>query len=1639
MLLLAIPKLNSHRTVLRELLQNAADASASKVSIKFETLPSSTVPLPSKPSPSALIKHTILHHTIKRMIVSNDGHAFGPNDWSRLKRIAEGNPDETKIGAFGVGFYSVFSDCEEPFISSGREAMAFYWKENTLFTRKLQLPETQAMTDTTFVLDYRNSTTTIPPLLSLCQFLASSLTFVGLSNIELWLDGWKLLSINKTTAPGANIPLPRSLRTRTLEGLMEVQSVVHETSQLSATWLKIVGWNAKATTRNTNATGSKSTQNSQSLRSFFSRLTSTAVNAAAEKVAQEERVAQEAIAEDFLGQGKATVFLHVNTAQISAHVNKSFGMELERATKKPPPKSTRLAVLTASYDETQLAQSSADPTARAIDIFASVLPTRSGRIFIGFPTHQTTGLAAHISAPSVIPTVERESIDLNARWVRTWNEELLRAAGIVCRVAWMGENQGLKQKLSDALASSGNTKVRETDVEKVLSHAIHNLAQFSFTESTPWPQVGGIIEEAFWMCDVLESIEILSSRGVLACQQVRLATDELSFVEGIPTLPKPIIEKASAFVKKLITFGIITEVTMADIAKELEKQALNSKQLVEFLRWLAKTVQTNDVDAGAIKSLLDVTVANDDENNKVILLSQIKYFLNPSKIPIFAPVPPQTLPFKFTKDIQKPALEKLGWEDLQIVPWAKFLLEEHSKSSERNFETDAVLACLVLPAISKQWDGLGQGSKTTLINLLAQKTVIPTKQGMRRPAEAYFPTVKLFDDLPIVTVNNVKEKMLTALGVRKTVDLNLVFARLLSGSSSEEKGPTWSHVDLIKYFVQVRNDIPKDDIKKLQNTPICTIQSDPKGQRYKVTEVFEPNDDLRLLGFKVLVWPGLYKANSEEGKFLKSLGLRSAPTAFELIDIMAKATSEVNLELREQALRYLLNHYHQHGYSSSEISASSVPFLPLENRDKVVSVPSKCFTNPNVALLGYEILRHDLHPNAARLGVRSDPPMSECVNWLIRNPPQNHRSARQVFEYFASRLNELGGEPREILSTAEIVPIVTQSSEKSQLFKHIAPTMCFLGSGGKYAEILDYVDFSDAANSFLIRCGSKPEPSSLELAKLVVSRPARIFSTFGNPEKYQALLSTIAEAWPTIKKDKSLVRAMKSLPFLIAYKEVSIKPSENAEHVDADEEENRRIEKTYQLALAKDTVVLDQVVNYSIFKSHILAVPTEEDLENFYLALGAVPLSSIVEESPQIGRPNRDQIQAERLKELVEERMKLFLYDIPKEQVKRDAEWISRDLKFIAVPSIQVYKSLKGRNVAPHIEHTNAIYQRNSSLGPAIFFTPGMQDLFDVSQAILMAVLNRPKANQAIILTTLLDTSLEKLRLRGYDVSRILKKRQAAIAKIAEEERVRRLEEEQRRSRNPQGDSYPNSLGNKKQTMPGVFPESPDYNSKMSDTTTDAGPIRSEGIVSQFLGAVQGTGRGLNDMMASYTRRPQLPEQPSNVVNPEHLSRKLKNAIKASRPHTSPNLVSDPVVNDVAETKTFCDAKPGQNIMHADTHGSGLKLFLPNDTQDKPRAMRVNFEGVDHFAVVVLIIAEVLKLPKENLHLFWDKDSSTIAFNSNGALFLNHRYFKSLHFTDLQQNKPEDAIIYWFVILCHELAHNIVADHSAAHSYYTYA
>ncbi|PGH04765.1 hypothetical protein AJ79_06986 [Helicocarpus griseus UAMH5409] len=1684
-------------TVLRELLQNAADANASNVTIKFETIPSTSVPAPNEPDETASIKHVIAHHTLKRLILTNNGTPFSPNDWARLKRIAEGNPDETKIGAFGVGFYSVFSDCEEPFVSSGSEAIAFYWKENALFTRRLKLEESDSSPNTNFVLDYRNNTSPVPALMPLCQFLASALTFVGLESVELWLDGWKLLHLRKKVAPSVSIGIPRDVETKTAEGLMKISGVIREVAQMDATWMEAVSW--KSPNSSSRFDSSRYADTTASLKSFFSfsRLTGSSSSGSSSKTSSLDKASHKEAKDDLIATKTSSVFLLINAATIKTSVSQSFSRELERATKKPPPKSTTLAILTTSHD---LSEPSQKEVSKDMDIFASVLPSRSGRIFIGFPTHQTTGLNAHISAPSVIPTVERESIDLNARWVRTWNLELLRASGIVCRIAFTDEMLALNNRIQSGVNNPGRSKIRKQDITGVVPEAVHIANQFVFRESTPTSQVGQVIEDAYWTCSKYATIEILSTCGILSCHQVRIAPKDLSFMDNIPVVPDELMTGAKDFIKRLTDFGLITDITVSDIMKELESSPLTSKQLGEFLSWVTKKAVSGAIDISTVRALLGVAVANDEssDGSRVILLSAIKSYINPNKISLELPVPPLAMPFKYTKDLTKDSLESLGWVELQTDVWITWLVQNAKNRNALSLEQDITqtpsFSARVLPILSKQWDSIAPLSKASVVDLLRDHTIIPTRSGMKKPPETYFPTVRLFDDLPVVTgLNNVKEKFLSALGLRKTVELNVIFERLLNTSddSIDDKAPPrkkWSHVDLIKYLASVRSDIPPEDINKLKSAKICTAEANAsvktEGIRYKVCELYMPDESLRSLELPILYWPGgNYFPTSPEGRFLTLLGLKSFPSASELIQLMAWAASANNVRLQNRSMTFFITNHVANGYGNFDPSQVNIPFLPIEGQNKL-STPSHCFTDDGATVFGFDLLRKDLHVHASKFGVSQHPSLHECINLLVRKPPSSKKEARILFEYFARRLGEINSVAAGRIGQAQIVPVARKmsstftSQEKSPPVGHIAPRDCYLGESEDYGDIFDFVDFGQEANLFLLACGSKREPTKVEVASMLVKEPARISSKLQSPDKYLNLLRSLAESIPVLKKNRDLFKEMKAAPFLLASRELPSKPPSgktDEQLIDMDDdsyEEEAQGIKEWQLVKSRDAIIVDDYASFSLFKQNILAAPQEELLEDLYVALGTPCLSELVEEQARCDGLAPDQRPAMKLQKQIYERSRLFLHDLPREMVKHDTKWLEKNLSVRVVQSISLRRSLKGRN-ASHVEKRSAVVIQSRE-GWVLSIYAGRPDLYQVSQALVHLILYRPKLHSTLTLEMLLKTDLLELRARGYNVERILRQK-AAEARLAENKRQQQLEEELKQIQEKEvawrkgKDSEPKDH-REQLSMPGVFPDSspPHPRSSNEEGSSGVAPTRqkSGGLFSDLtrrfgLEDYTRSNNPIQSALQNFRDRTQptpsdsppspytsneggstKEHKPQTVTSPHTLQSNLMSAIQACRPHGSSTLYSRGEKNKVVETKSYCDERPSHDLAFAADSSSGIRIFVTNTVGDRSGFLTENSNGLNLFALILTDCASVFSVRLNSVSIFYDPGGKTIAFNSSGSIFCNYLFFQQLHQAQMLNNSGgvksrEEALVYWWVIFCHELAHNLVADHSSDHSFYT--
>lgn len=340
--------------VYRELLQNSNDAEATKAEIHFTTDDKGVV---------------------KQVLYRNNGLPFGDDDWARLKSIAEGNPSPEKIGAFGVGAYTMFSICEEPLVVSGSKALAFLWKGDQLWTKTAENKAPTEWTD--FHLPSRDPYP-LPDMVEFGEFLTASLTFTRcLKYVCVLVNDKERLSIIKTL-----VAEPRPVSTP-----------------------KVTSWfqSTSASTSTPRGTFSLSKSSSTIVESVH-RLTVS------------------------LDGSVSSLDARYVSASATTKIPADMARRMERVTKKSPPKTVSIDL----FLNAQRLQGKPKTPADTITESFSPRPG-AGRIFIGFRTSQTTGLAAHVAAPFV-PTVEREAMDLQDPTLRVFNAELLTMAGILLRL-----------------------------------------------------------------------------------------------------------------------------------------------------------------------------------------------------------------------------------------------------------------------------------------------------------------------------------------------------------------------------------------------------------------------------------------------------------------------------------------------------------------------------------------------------------------------------------------------------------------------------------------------------------------------------------------------------------------------------------------------------------------------------------------------------------------------------------------------------------------------------------------------------------------------------------------------------------------------------------------------------------------------------------------------------------------------------------------------------------------------------------------------------------------------------------------------------------------------------------------------------
>ena len=432
----------------------------------------------------------------------------------------------------------------------------------------------------------------------------------SLASIELHFDNYKLLTLHRQAAPDSAIPLASSmLNLISPKRSMQLISATLQPIQIKASYLAVTQ-NAPAQITNS------------SFKKLFARLNAP-------------------VPVDLSAQKTAIAFLRIATAKLSISIGSKFAAEFERAQKKPPPKETKLSMLCISKAEYD-ASTHNDP------VFQELIPRKQGRVYIGFPTHQSTGFGGHVGAPALVPTVERESIDLADPQLRVWNGELLGCVGAFARVLYNLEMENISRRF--------NPKVQEEDVV-LLDEAIHLLNLFTFHNTTPSAKVRQYIEETFFSASKDSSILLLTNKGVKSSNLVRLASRDLSFLTGTPLLSEKIASGAKGFVDRLKEGDILKLAGWEDVKKELNSRTLSETHAVQFLRWLI----LENLPADRQRQLLGlaVVIVGDETNGKIVNLAEVKNFVVPGRIPVDGGFPLSVLPLEITKTFSTRELESL--------------------------------------------------------------------------------------------------------------------------------------------------------------------------------------------------------------------------------------------------------------------------------------------------------------------------------------------------------------------------------------------------------------------------------------------------------------------------------------------------------------------------------------------------------------------------------------------------------------------------------------------------------------------------------------------------------------------------------------------------------------------------------------------------------------------------------------------------------------------------------------------------------------------------------------------------------------------------------------------------------------------
>lgn len=1670
-----LARYSSRFTIYREMIQNANDACATEMEILFysrngrndgkSSISTSTLSTNTTTSQTQI-------NTTSKMIdsieIRNNGRPFNADDWKRLTRIAEGNPEEDKIGFFGVGFYSLFSVCEHPIVVSGTKILRFRWLKDQLYAvpgTTSSISASDADTEwTSIFLELRNPES-VADWDSFSKFIAKSILFTrNLQGIRVLHDEKEVFSFKKEFILGD-------------EGL----------SALTGSLFKVP---IDSSSPVYGKSSSSSSSSSSMLSSFLSTLTSTeeepffrttsieiynvtlhwkkcydsndSSDSNAEQASDTKQAKKRSIWDiamlwtarqtkrilsiskwdpEHMSKGSFSIGVKLLKTSFSTHLPSTVSSEMQRVMKKSPPRNSGIEIIISGdcngfnscngcnvkdlkQQQQQQKQQKIHPL--LLELLPSPEQDHKGHLYVGFETHQDLGgFHLNVQGPFV-PTVERESLDFVDPFIARWNEALLFLLGKYVRLlyhmmslqgcAFDGSNSG------NSVSGQGNNGKNCFSVVKYFSPV---------QQSTPSPLVSSKILQTFISSSPIANIPLPTrNRGLLP----------LSDLRSIPsTYPKNML-KLSALPLLLEIPNSLTDLFSCGSSDSSAAMSSFCIQPLSINECLANT--RDDLDSVGYSTLftfLEDQLQRGGSVSPAALLSigslkEIKYY--PS--PLLLLYPPPSPPAGIIWMEERPIFNWINWKIYDIFDYITMFLNDvdvycgakeqkngDTKQEEEKQQKQYIKCTKFCNYLAKLYKNERDEMLWSRVSSMLQRhQIIPCQDGsLCVPGKVFTRS----EDDPLIpkdcsivsSIVKGEEPFLLGIGLRGHLDLG----ELLKTCANDVDASF-----LLPHLQRIKDQLSGDEIKALKEGKYFPSSSDD--EMHPISSLYLPSPLAKRLGL-----PLIKNCKRENYSFLLELGITERPSLDSVLQGIQADNSIFELLIREvekEKNSYVFKKCHL-----------SIPFIPCKGaaNDGLLGTIDGSFLDDELLLFShstekeaapFKVVEDDWKWIVKRLWNVKQAPGEQEIRAILEEgsyPPQN---APAIFSYL-DRFTFLKN-----CSCKVVLPVIDGSKGTSYEWHDIKYLFYRKPSSPLMLEVVNELSLFKECSSFYISTSSQrflqeklgvAENFGKEmLITSLIGGHLRVLEKIGS-EGYQKLLHHLSLSPPLGKKEKeSIAKA----PILLG---IHFTKSENSDI----------LERSFSLGRPSDIFFPDDTVSQNLF--NLLIVP--EGLYGLYKELGCKRITEVVDIEYYYSKPepiSSHPILLE-LQERIRERAPLLLHSLTIGQHGMAASTteklkvlkLLKTLKVFFCSKMQIQRSHSGKR---DVKGLTAFYDGgNLMIGGRDGY-----DAFEIGQTLRSRMIiscngngitnndgNTTMLSDSLLFSSFLTEPLDVLRQKGFPVDLLLG---SSIKDSINYDSVNVS-----KSLDASTESFTDCCdrGTNESVRDSLSENDTNNNNCFTPTSSSTSSITentakksSSNLQSMFSKMFLDANKAIKKTFKTTTNSSLEDQLKNGIRNCRTLDQRVIDGMNESTPPPPPT--PPPLLPEELSDRCIF---PSQLILRYKVSSkddrddqSPIAFYTVNeDTLTKEEMPSKEFIKIIRGLEVVFGF-DKLSIGRQSLvHLYLDATPRTIAFNRSGSLFLN------VFFWDAKKSSVDNAN-YWYMIMCHELAHNQSSQHDIVHGKY---